>query len=65
MCEMPTPKPLQAPIDPEEPIRLSPVQISKIRQAEAELDGGMGLSVEELRAHFDAKKAAWTQSSNA
>ena len=65
MCEMPTPKPLRAPNAPEEPIRLSPDQISPLRQAEAEIDAGEGLSMQELRAHFDAKRATWTQSKNA
>lgn len=65
MREIPIPKPLQTLVEAEGPIRLSQDQICKIQQAEAELDAGMGLSVEELRAHFDAKKAAWTQSKNA
>ena len=65
MREMPTPKPLRAPIDPEEPIRLSPDQISRVRQAEAEIDAGEGVSLQELRAHFVAKRTAWMQSKNA
>jgi hypothetical protein len=52
-------------LDEDGPIRLSTEQVSRVRQAEAEIDAGEGLSMKELREHFAAKTAAWMQDRNA
>jgi len=40
------------------PIRLTPEQVAKITQAEAEIDAGEFFTSEEVRAYFGQKKSA-------
>ena len=39
---------------------LTPEQIAKIREAQAEIARGDSLTDEEVKAHFARKRAAWT-----
>lgn len=50
---------VQVQIEEDAPIRLTPEQVAVIAQAEADIDAGLGLSLEDVRAELAAHRLTW------
>jgi hypothetical protein len=46
-------------LTPTEPVRLTNAQIAILRQAEADIDAGLGFTMKQVEDHLEPKKAEW------